>query len=100
MTGGFKAMITSDLRIKWAAKKMITNSRLILLWAFCASGFFLSLPLHAESITFGVITSDKPSTMYRKFQPILDYPEAHMARGGGKSGIQKTSLITGTQIKY
>ncbi|MBW2483251.1 MAG: hypothetical protein JRF38_24945 [Deltaproteobacteria bacterium] len=62
---------------------MITNSRLILLRAICASGFFLSLPLHAESITFGVITSDKPSTMYRKFQPMLDYPEAHMTPGGG-----------------
>ena len=89
MTGGFKPMITSDLRIKWAAKKMITNSRLILLWAICASGFFLSLPLHAESITFGVITSDKPSTMYRKFQPILDYPEAHMARGGVRAAFKK-----------
>lgn len=89
MTGGFKPMITSDLRIKWAAKKMITNSRLILLWAICASGFFLSLPLHAESITFGVITSEKPSTLYRKFQPILDYSEAHMARRGVRAAFKK-----------
>lgn len=89
MTGGFKPLITSDLRIKWAAKKMITNSRLILLWPICASGFFFRLPLHAESITFAVITSDKPSTMYSKFQPILDYPEALMARGGVRAAFKK-----------
>ena len=39
-------------------------------------------PVYAETITFGVYTSDKPSAMYRKFMPILDYLEDRLGRDG------------------
>ena len=39
-------------------------------------------PVYAETIAFGVYTSDKPSAMYRKFKPILNYLENRMRREG------------------
>ena len=44
-------------------------------------------PVYAETLTFGVYTSDKPSAMYRKFKPILDYLENRMIREGLNVGI-------------
>jgi phosphonate transport system substrate-binding protein len=42
----------------------------------------LIAPVNAETITFGVYTSDKPTAMYRKFKPILDYLENRLGRDG------------------
>ena len=38
-------------------------------------------PADAASLTFGVYTSDKPTAMYRKFKPILDYLAGRLSRG-------------------
>jgi len=51
-------------------------------------GTVLNLPVHAETITFGVYTSDKPTAMYRKFKPILTYLKDHLGRGGVNAGIE------------
>jgi phosphonate transport system substrate-binding protein len=45
-------------------------------------------PANAETLTFGVYTSDKPSAMYRKFKPILDYLEDRLDRDGLKVSIK------------
>jgi phosphonate transport system substrate-binding protein len=52
------------------------------------TGVLLSLPLHAETITFGVYTSDKPTTMYRKFKPILAYLKDRLGLSGISDGIE------------
>ena len=67
---------------------MNVKSRLILSMAICIIGVLLSLPLHAETITFGVYTSDKPSTMYRKFKPIITYLEDRLAHHGINAEIE------------
>ena len=33
---------------------------------------FLAGPGFAETITFGIYTSDKPTAMYHKFKPIIE----------------------------
>jgi phosphonate transport system substrate-binding protein len=67
---------------------MSNKTRLTLFLAIFVITVLFSLPLHAETITFGVYTSDKPSTMYRKFKPILAYLEDRMGRVGTGGGIK------------
>ena len=45
-------------------------------------------PADAAPLTFGVYTSDKPTAMYRKFKPILDYLEGRLSRDGLDVGIK------------
>jgi len=55
----------------------------LILWATIGLVCTLLIgPVYAETITFGVYTSDKPSAMYRKFKPILNYLENRMRREG------------------
>ncbi|KAB7887285.1 hypothetical protein [Poseidonibacter ostreae] len=42
--------------------------------------------LFANELKFGVYTSDKPSIMYKKFKPVLDYLEKDLEK---KELIQK-----------
>jgi phosphonate transport system substrate-binding protein len=67
---------------------MNKKSQFILYLAICMIGTVLSLPVYAETITFGVYTSDKPTTMYRKFKPILTYLEDRLGRAGVNTGIE------------
>ena len=55
----------------------------LILWATIGLVCTLLIgPVYAETITFGVYTSDKPTAMYRKFMPILDYLEDRLGRDG------------------
>ena len=67
---------------------MNKKSQFILYLAICMIGTVLSLPVYAETITFGVYTSDKPTTMYGKFKPILAYLEDRLGRAGVNTGIE------------
>ena len=55
----------------------------LLIFPFCMSS------VQAEDIIFGVYTSDKPTAMYRKFNPIIDYLQNHLK----KQGIERTIKI-------
>jgi phosphonate transport system substrate-binding protein len=67
---------------------MNIKCRLTLFLAISLIGILLSLPLHAETITFGVYTSDKPTTMYRKFKPILAYLKDRLGLAGISAEIE------------
>ena len=67
---------------------MNKKSTLILYLAICMLATVLSQPVYAETITFGVYTSDKPTTMYLKFKPILAYLEDRLGWAGVNAGIE------------
>jgi len=46
------------------------------------------IPVYAETIKFGVYTSDKPTTMYKKFKPILDYLKKEVNLRGIRADIK------------
>ncbi len=39
-------------------------------------------PSFADTITFGIYTSDKPTVMYQKFKPIIDYLQGRITQNG------------------
>jgi phosphonate transport system substrate-binding protein len=45
-------------------------------------------PGFAETITFGIYTSDKPTVMYQKFRPIIDYLQNRIAQNGGNATVK------------
>ncbi len=45
-------------------------------------------PGFAETITFGIYTSDKPTTMYQKFKPIIDYLQDRTTQNGGNATVK------------
>ena len=61
---------------------MNKKSKLILCLAICIIGTVLSLPVYAETITFGIYTSDKATVMYQKFKPIIDYLQDRITQNG------------------
>jgi len=67
---------------------MNKKSKLILWATIGLVCTILMTPVYAETITFGVYTSDKPTTMYRKFKPILDYLEGRIGREGRNADIK------------
>jgi len=67
---------------------MNKKSKLILWATIGLVCTILMTPVYAETITFGVYTSDKPTTMYRKFKPILDYLEGRLGREGRNADIK------------
>lgn len=51
--------------------------------ALCLMYCFVAPPsVSAESLTFGVYTSDKPTAMYRTFNPIITYLESYLEKRG------------------
>jgi len=52
---------------------MRKKSLMINLLAIAMVFVFFVGPSFAETITFGIYTSDKPTVMYQKFKPIIDY---------------------------
>ena len=69
-------------------KILRVKSRFTISMATCIVGVLLSLPLHAETITFGVYTSDKPSTMCREFEPVLTYLDDRLVHHGINAEIE------------
>jgi len=45
-------------------------------------------PGFTESITFGIYTSDKPSAMYQKFKPIIDYLQDRLTQNGSNATVK------------
>ena len=45
-------------------------------------------PSFAENITFGIYTSDKPTSMYQKFKPIIDYLQDRITQNGSNVTIK------------
>jgi phosphonate transport system substrate-binding protein len=45
-------------------------------------------PSFAETITFGIYTSDKPTVMYQKFKPIIDYLEDRITQNGSNATVK------------
>jgi len=70
------------------AKKMNEKIKLILWVTIGLVCAILIGPADAASLTFGVYTSDKPTAMYRKFKPILDYLEGRFKRDGLDVGLK------------
>ena len=42
----------------------------------------------AETITFGIYTSDKPTAMYQKFKPIIDYLQDRVTQNGSNATVK------------
>jgi phosphonate transport system substrate-binding protein len=42
----------------------------------------------AETITFGIYTSDKPTAMYQKFKPIIDYLQSRITQNGSNAMVK------------
>jgi phosphonate transport system substrate-binding protein len=42
----------------------------------------------AETITFGIYTSDKPTVMYQKFKPIIDYLQKCITQNDGDATVK------------
>lgn len=60
-------------------------NRSLYLWPCCLVlilGWSLTVKGEPTALTFGVYTSDKPTTMYRTFTPILDYLERALEQQG------------------
>jgi len=57
---------------------------------FVIAMFFVTLagPSLAETITFGIYTSDKPTTMYQKFKPIIDYLQNRITQNGSDATVK------------
>jgi phosphonate transport system substrate-binding protein len=49
---------------------------------------FIAFPARAEKITFGVYTSDKPTVMYKKFDPILQYLQKTLTANNRKEELK------------
>jgi len=49
--------------------------------------FFVG-PSFAETITFGIYTSDKPTVMYQKFKPIIDYLQDRITQNGSNATVK------------
>jgi len=45
-------------------------------------------PVVAEKITFGLYASDKPTAMYQKFKPIIDYLQERITQNGSSATIE------------
>jgi len=45
-------------------------------------------PSFAETVTFGIYTSDKPSVMYQKFKPIIDYLQDRLTQNGSNATVK------------
>ncbi len=45
-------------------------------------------PSLAETITFGIYTSDKPTVMYQKFKPITDYLQNRITQNGANATVK------------
>jgi phosphonate transport system substrate-binding protein len=69
-------------------RKMYKKSKIILWTTIGLVCTMLITPVDAETITFGVYTSDKPTAMYRKFKPILEYLEGRLGREGRNADIK------------
>ena len=61
---------------------MNKKSQFILCLTICMIVTVLSLPVYAETITFGIYTSDKATVMYQKFKPIIDYLQDRITQNG------------------
>lgn len=44
--------------------------------------FIFLNPSFANELKFGIYTSDKPTEMYKKFKPIIDYLENALSKKG------------------
>ena len=45
-------------------------------------------PSFAETITFGIYTSDKPTAMFQKFKPIIDYLQNRITQNGSNATVK------------
>jgi phosphonate transport system substrate-binding protein len=45
-------------------------------------------PSFAETVTFGIYTSDKPTVMYQKFKPIIDYLQDRLKQNGSNATVK------------
>jgi phosphonate transport system substrate-binding protein len=67
---------------------MNKKSKLILWATIGLVCTILITPVYAETITFGVYTSDKPTAMYQKFKPIIDYLQDRITQNGSNATVK------------
>jgi len=67
---------------------MNKKSKLILWATIGLVCTILMTPVYAETITFGVYTSDKPTAMYQKFKSIIDYLQDRITQNGSNATVK------------
>ena len=67
---------------------MNKKSKLILWATIGLVCTILITPVYAETITFGVYTSDKPTAMYQKFKSIIDYLQDRITQNGSNATVK------------
>jgi len=58
------------------------------IFAIVMAFFIFTGPGIAETVTFGIYTSDKPTAMYKKFKPIVDYLQGRIKQSSGNATVE------------
>jgi len=64
--------------------KHLSGDIFVIVMAF----FIFACPSIAETVTFGIYTSDKPTAMYKKFKPIVDYLQGRIKQSSGNATVE------------